>query len=64
MTLLGLIILFVVVGLVLYLINLFVPMEAGVKNLLNIAVIIVLVVFLVQALGLLGPLNVPIGRVR
>ena len=64
MTILGLIVLFVVVGLVLYLINAYVPMQQGVKNLLNVAVIIILVLYLLSALGLLGPLNAPVRPFR
>ena len=62
MTLLSLIVLFVAVGLVLYLITRYIPMEPAIKNLLVIAVVIILVLYLLSATGLLGPLNVPIGR--
>lgn len=64
MTLLGLIVLFVVVGLVMWLVNAYVPMPQPIKTTLNIAVVIVLVLYVISATGLLGPLNVPIGRIR
>lgn len=46
-----------VVGVVLYLINAFVPMDPKVKKLLNIVVIIVLVIWCLQVFGILGPLD-------
>ena len=63
MTLLGLIVLFIIVGLIMYLVNTYIPMAQPIKTLLNVAVVIVLVLYLISAIGLLGPLNVPL-RVR
>lgn len=57
MTLVGIIIALVVLGFVMYLINTFVPMEAGIKKLLNIAVILIVVLWIVQGMGLLGPIE-------
>jgi len=63
MTLLGLIVLFIVVGIIMYLVNTYIPMAQPIKTLLNVAVVIVLVLYLISAIGLLGPLNTPL-RVR
>jgi hypothetical protein len=63
-TILGLLILFVVVGVVLWLINTYIPMAPPIKNLMNIAVVIILIVYLISALGLLGPLNTPVRPLR
>ncbi len=60
MSLLSLILTIVVVGVVLWLINTYVPMQSTVKNILNIVVVIVLIVWLLNAFGLIGPLNRPI----
>ena len=60
MTLLSLILTIVVVGVVLWLINTYVPMQSTVKSILNIVVVIVLVVWLLNAFGLIGPLTRPI----
>ena len=60
MSLLSLILTIVVVGVVLWLINTYVPMQSTVKNILNIVVVIVLIVWLLNAFGLMGPLNRPI----
>lgn len=54
MSLIGLIVTLVIVGLILYLINTFIPMDAKIKMILNIAVVIIVVVWLLQATGLLA----------
>jgi len=59
-TLLSLILTIVVVGVLLWLINTYVPMQATIKNILNIVVVIVLIIWLLSAFGLIGPLNRPI----
>jgi predicted membrane protein len=59
-TLLSLILTIVVVGVLLWLINTYVPMQSTVKSILNIVVVIVLIVWLLSAFGLIGPLNRPI----
>lgn len=51
--LLHIILMFVIVGVLMYLINQYVPMKAEIKNLMNITVIIILVVWVMQSLGLL-----------
>ena len=51
MSLLALIIALVVVGVLLYCINRFVPMDGKIKTILNVVVIIALVVFVLQAFG-------------
>lgn len=60
MTILGLIVLLVIVGLVLWLINTFIPMQPNIKTLLNVVVLIIMVLYVISAFGLLGPLNAPI----
>lgn len=63
MSLLTLIVALVVVGIVLYAINAFVPMEGSVKRILNIVVICILVIWILQAFGLLDFLNtVHVGK--
>ncbi len=57
MSLLTLLIALVAVGVVLYCINQFVPMDAKVKMILNVVVILVLVVWLLQAFGLISAFN-------
>jgi hypothetical protein len=56
-SLIGLIITLVVLGLILYLINQFVPMDQKIKTILNVAVVIIVILWLIQSFGLLGPLG-------
>jgi hypothetical protein len=51
MSILTLVVAIAAVGVILYCINQFVPMDGKVKTILNIVVIIVLVVFVLQAFG-------------
>jgi len=60
MTLLTLILTILVVGVILWLINTYVPMQSTIIGILNAVVVIVLVVWLLNAFGLLGILNKPI----
>ncbi len=60
MTLLSLMLTIVVVGVLLWLINTYVPMQATVKKILNAVVVIVLIIWILNAFGLVGLLNRPI----
>jgi hypothetical protein len=52
-----------VVGVLLWLINTYIPMDAKIKQILNIVVVISVVIWLLQAFGLIGNIrNVRIGR--
>lgn len=48
MDLLSLIILIVIVGLLLWAVNTYIPMDAKIKNILNIVVVIALILFLLS----------------
>lgn len=52
--LLNLIALIIVVGVVLWLINAFIPMPAAIKSLLNILMVIVLVIYILQFFGVIN----------
>lgn len=63
MNLLTLIILLVVVGAILFLINKYIPMEPTIKRILNIAVIVIVVIWLLSVFGLLPNLGaIKVGR--
>jgi undecaprenyl pyrophosphate phosphatase UppP len=47
----------IVVGVLLWLINSFIPMDSKIKSLLNIVVVIAVIIWLLQAFGILGPLS-------
>jgi hypothetical protein len=57
MSLLGLVITLVVVGVLLWLLNNYVPMDRKIKSIINVVVVIVVVIWLLQAFGLLGSLQ-------
>lgn len=52
MPLINLVIVLVIVGVVLYLINRYIPMASSIKSILNIVVVIAVCVWLLQAVGL------------
>ena len=56
MTLIDIVLVLIVVGLVMGLINGYVPMAAGIKSLLNVVVFVVLLVWVLQVFGLIGPI--------
>jgi hypothetical protein len=63
MSLISLILVLVVLGLVLYLVNTYIPMDPKIKNIMNVAVVVFLIIWLLQAFGLLDPIrNLRIGR--
>jgi len=63
MPLIQLVIVLVVVGVVLWLINTYIPMQATIKKILNVVVIIVVIFWLLSVFGVLGSLSgIRIGR--
>jgi len=57
MSLIGLILTLVVVGVLLWLLNNYVPMDGKIKRIINVVVVIVVIIWLLQAFGLLGSLQ-------
>lgn len=63
MTLIHLILVLVVVGLLLWVVNSYIPMEVRIKRILNVVVIIAVILWLLSAFGLFGPLEtIRIGK--
>ena len=54
MTLIGLIVVLVIVGVILWAINTLIPMDPKVKTIINVIIIIAILLWLLQAFGLLG----------
>ena len=54
MSIIGLVIALIVVGVALWLINSMIPMDPKIKTILNVVVVIAVLVWVLQALGLLG----------
>jgi hypothetical protein len=57
MPLLTILIVLVVVGVILWLINNYVPMDRKIKSILNVVAVIVVVIWLLQVFGVLGSLK-------
>ncbi len=56
MTLIDIVLIFVVIGLVMWLINAYIPMAAGIKSLLNVVVFVVVLIWILRVFGLVGEL--------
>ena len=54
MSLVSLVVVLVIVGVILWLINSYIPMDAKIKKILNVVVVIVVIIWLLQAFGILG----------
>jgi hypothetical protein len=54
MTLTALVLILIVVGVILWAINSYIPMDAKIKNILNVVVVVVVIIFVLQAFGLIG----------
>lgn len=57
MPLINLVIILVIVGVVLWLINRYIPMASSIKKILNLVVIIVVVLWLLSVFGVIGSLS-------
>jgi hypothetical protein len=57
MPLMNLVVVLIVVGVVLWLVNTYIPMDGKIKNILNVVVVIGVVLWLLQAFGVLGNLS-------
>ena len=55
--LLQIIVVLIVVGVLLWLVNNYIPMDGKSKSILNVVVVIIVVLWLLQAFGLLGSLG-------
>jgi hypothetical protein len=62
MSLISVVVVLVIIGVLLWLVNTYIPMDGKIKSILNIVVLIVVVLWLLQAFGVLG--NVGDVRIR
>ena len=63
MPLIQLVITLVVVGVILWLINSYIPMQSTIKKILNVVVVIVVILWLLSVFGLIGNLStIRIGK--
>jgi hypothetical protein len=54
MSLISVVLTLIVVGVLLWLINTYIPMDAKIKSILNVVVVIAVVIWLLYAFGVLG----------
>jgi hypothetical protein len=57
MSLLSILLVLVVVGVILWLVNTYIPMDRKIKSILNVVVVILVIIWLLQAFGLLGSMK-------
>ena len=57
MPLINLVIVLVVVGVILWVINSYIPMQSTIKRILNVVVVIVVILWLLSVFGLIGDLS-------
>ena len=63
MSLINLILILIVVGVVLWLINTYIPMDSKIKSILNAVVVIAVVIWLLNVFGLIDTLtNIRVGH--
>jgi hypothetical protein len=63
MPLISLVVVLIVVGVLLWLVNTYIPMDGKIKSILNAVVVIAVVIWLLQVFGLLGSLqNLRVGH--
>ena len=57
MSLVNIVIILIVVGVLLWLVNNYIPMDSKIRSILNAVVVIVVILWLLQAFGILGSLG-------
>lgn len=57
MSILTILLVLVVVGVILWLVNAFIPMDSKIKSILNAVVVILVIIWLLQAFGLLDSIK-------
>lgn len=63
MPLINVVVVLIVVGVLLWLVNNYLPMDSKIKSILNIVVVIAVAIWLLQAFGILGSLGgIRIGK--
>ncbi len=62
MSLIALVVTLIVVGVLLYLVNTYIPMAAPIKNIINIVVVIAVVLWLLNVFGVLGGADIKVPR--
>jgi hypothetical protein len=65
MSLISLVVTLIVVGVLLWLVNTYIPMDGKIKNIVNIVVVVAVVLWLLSVFGILGRAgNIQVPQVR
>ena len=64
MTLVDVVLVLIIVGLMLWLVNTYIPMAGGIKSLLNVVVFLAVLIWVLQVFGLLGPLPFRVPQLK
>lgn len=63
MPLISLVIVLIVIGVLLYLVNSLIPMDAKIKTIINVVVVLVVCLWLLQVFGIMGSMDtIRVGR--
>jgi small-conductance mechanosensitive channel len=63
MTLVQLVVTLIVIGVVMWLINAYIPMQSAIKKILNVVVVLVVLLFVLSAFGIIGSFpGIRLGR--
>ena len=57
MPLINIVVILIVVGVLLWLVNNYIPMDGKIKRILNIVVVVVVVLWLLQVFGIIGSID-------
>ena len=61
---LGILVTLIIIGILLYLVNTFIPMDGKIKTIINVVVIVIVILWLLQVFGVLRLVDVPVPRVH
>jgi hypothetical protein len=63
MSLISVLVTLIIVGVLLWLVNTYIPMDGKIKKILNVVVVIALILWLLSAFGIIGSLShIRVGR--
>lgn len=61
MSLIQLIVVLIGIGVIMYLVNTYIPMQASIKKILNIAVVIAVIIWLLKVFGIFNLVDIKVG---
>lgn len=64
MTLIDIVLVLIAAGLILWLVDTYVPMAGGIKSLMNVVVFVVMLIWILQVFGLVGPVPIRVPPLK